>query len=79
MEEEDGDIGLLLDWGLQPNLLKPKQPIVVAWQPPPWIKINVDGARKGENRQSGAGFVVRSHDAKLIAVASILAIDNAIN
>ena len=31
VEAEDGDIGLLLDWGLQPNLLKPKQPPPVGY------------------------------------------------
>ncbi|XP_038986580.1 uncharacterized protein LOC120112086 [Phoenix dactylifera] len=62
--------GLARDiWGTPSALVAPSY-VFVSWVPlpPSFLKVNFDGSMAADGRGGGVGFVIRDHDARLVAL-----------
>ncbi|KAF5180300.1 Ribonuclease h domain, partial [Thalictrum thalictroides] len=71
MENSTQDLTIMKNLGLQTRFKSPPKVIECYWSLPPegWIKVNMDGASKGNPGVAGWGAVSRRDDGAMIEVA----------
>ncbi|KAF5189663.1 hypothetical protein FRX31_020749 [Thalictrum thalictroides] len=71
MDNNTHDLGIMKQLGLQTRIKPPPKVIECYWSLPPrgWLKVNTDGASKGNPGIAGWGAVLRKDDGALVGVS----------
>ncbi|KAF5197333.1 Cysteine protease [Thalictrum thalictroides] len=71
MDNNTHDLGIMKQLGLQTRIKPPPKVIECYWSLPPrgWLKVNTDGASKGNPGITGWGAVLRKDDGVLVGVS----------